>query len=385
MAKLKLLFTDTNSCFKFRLMCIPSGIVHAVFLVEFLIMGLSIPAWFNVVSVLLYLAASIVTIKRDISDHALVWILAIFGEMLVHAALCTVLLGTESFFYLYSIISLPVLVYYLFLFYDKKTCIKTFIIFGAAVFIIMTAAVVFSEITGGVYNLSENKIFSRNMSIMRILNIFVAIFMVFAFSLMFYVEVRDLLDGLRASNDKLNYIATHDFLTGLANRRSFWEFYGGIEKKGSHYCIFMGDLDNFKSINDTYGHDVGDTVLKSVSEIILNTVSKEDIACRWGGEEILVILCGSREECLPRVEAIKRHINLIDIRHEDKHVHVSMTFGFADCDEIDIARESAKIQDDNIKRSVRSPNGSDIECLIALVDKRLYIGKRGGKNVIISA
>lgn len=385
MAKLKLISPEIDSTSKFRLMCITSGFMHLTFLIEFIIARIEILTWFNVVSVFLYTAASIVAINKDVSGQGMLWMLSIFSEILIHSALATVLLGTETCFFLYAIMATPILVYFLFLFYDKKTCIRTLMGFGASVFVVITGAVAAAEMTGGLYHISDSAEYKLNFCVMRIINIFFGIVMLLVFSLMFYIEVRNLLDGLQKSNDQLNYIATHDFLTSLANRRSFWEYYNTLEKKGSHYCIFMGDLDNFKKINDTYGHDTGDIVLKSVSKIILEIIGEEDIACRWGGEEILVILGGSREDCLPRVEAIKQHISCLDIRHEGKHVNVSMTFGFADCDEIDIAREAAKLRDEEIKNSVRSPNGSDIECLIALVDKRLYIGKRGGKNVIITA
>lgn len=385
MAKLKRVAPDIDSAFKFRLMCITSGLMHLTFLIEFIIAHMDILIWFNVVSVFLYTAASVLAINKDVSEQAMLWMISIFGEILIHSAVATVLIGTGTCFYLYSIMATPILVYFLFLFYDKRTCINTLMIFGASVLVVLTAVLIIAEKTGGLYNIPENSELTVNLQVMRIINIYFGIVMLFSFSLMFYIEVRGLFDGLQQSNDKLNYIATHDFLTGLANRRNFWDFYGKLEKTSSHYCIFMGDLDNFKKINDTYGHDLGDVVLKSVSKIILDIVGENDIACRWGGEEILVILKGSREECLPRVEAIKQHISCLDIRHEGKHVNVSMTFGFADCDEIDVAREAARTPDEEIKNSVREPNGSDIECLIALVDKRLYVGKRGGKNVIITA
>ena len=128
----------------------------------------------------------------------------------------------------------------------------------------------------------------------------------------------------------------------------------------------MGDIDNFKKTNDTFGHDCGDIVLKTISGVISDSIGEKDLACRWGGEEILIIMHGSRGECYERVEKMRLQIAGLNISHEGEPVPTTMTFGFADNSE--------------------NPDPGDvhIEELISIADKRLYEGKRSGKNVVVA-
>jgi diguanylate cyclase (GGDEF)-like protein len=88
--------------------------------------------------------------------------------------------------------------------------------------------------------------------------------------------------------------ANRDFLTGLYNRRYFFESMAGYEDEtkstGEKFAIAMIDIDHFKSINDTYGHDIGDKVIVALSEILRTSTSHRDIVARFGGEEFCVVL-----------------------------------------------------------------------------------------------
>ena len=81
-----------------------------------------------------------------------------------------------------------------------------------------------------------------------------------------------------------------DPLTGLFNRRAFFEQAEAIEKQGEPFAILMIDIDHFKSINDTYGHGGGDRVLSNAGRLLVAAFRTEDIACRYGGEEFCVLL-----------------------------------------------------------------------------------------------
>ena len=146
----------------------------------------------------------------------------------------------------------------------------------------------------------------------------------------------------------------------------------------------MGDLDDFKKINDTYGHDCGDIVLKSVASIIIENTKDNEMACRWGGEEMLIVMRGSREECFARISVVKSEISSLAITSDSKPVKVTMTFGFADSEEKNAAIESSGAAEEG-SSPIKTPHHIGIDSLISMVDKRLYIGKRRGKNVIISA
>ncbi len=90
--------------------------------------------------------------------------------------------------------------------------------------------------------------------------------------------------------------AKRDPLTGLFNRRAFFEMAGPIEREGTTYSILMIDIDHFKSINDTYGHLGGDAVLGHAGRLIAGAFRIDDIPCRFGGEEFCVLLrrCDAR-------------------------------------------------------------------------------------------
>lgn len=95
-------------------------------------------------------------------------------------------------------------------------------------------------------------------------------------------------------NEEILAAAYTDPLTGLHNRRKFNEFYSQEYKRAKRYnqpfSVIMMDIDDFKSINDTFGHNVGDLVIKFVAGVIRNKIRESDLAFRWGGEEFLMIL-----------------------------------------------------------------------------------------------
>ncbi len=88
--------------------------------------------------------------------------------------------------------------------------------------------------------------------------------------------------------------AITDPLTGLKNRRGFDKILPKVlsqaEKDSVHYTVMLADIDHFKSINDTYGHDVGDAVLQHISQILLSQKSPQDYVFRWGGEEFILLM-----------------------------------------------------------------------------------------------
>lgn len=89
---------------------------------------------------------------------------------------------------------------------------------------------------------------------------------------------------------RLTLEAQSDPLTGLANRRAMGLTLDQLEKSGDKYAVLMLDVDNFKQVNDTHGHDVGDMALKQVASILRNHTRAGDLACRSGGEEFALIL-----------------------------------------------------------------------------------------------
>ena len=93
----------------------------------------------------------------------------------------------------------------------------------------------------------------------------------------------------------------------------------------------MCDIDHFKQVNDLYGHDVGDKLLIQIGRVLQACVRREDIACRWGGEEFLLVIRSDLETARAVVERIRRKLGGIAVEAENTVVSVTMTFGIADC------------------------------------------------------
>ena len=161
------------------------------------------------------------------------------------------------------------------------------------------------------------------------------------------------------SKEKLTYEATHDKLTGLYNRRGYDFLMENVDLETSALLLF--DIDNFKSINDTYGHDCGDKVLVMVADTISSQMRDGDFVCRWGGEEILILVNGNIEAAKSLGERILNKICSSEVIHEGNSVKVTMTFGVAQ------ANESFRIED-----------------FIQQADNRLYYGKTHGKCQVVA-
>jgi len=139
---------------------------------------------------------------------------------------------------------------------------------------------------------------------------------------------------LEEANTALARMATTDYLTGLFNRRQadllFEREIARCRRSGRPLAVILLDLDRFKSINDTYGHDVGDVCLKHVAERLADRFRTSDIVARYGGEEFLVVLPETgQEDALSLADAICRRIDEHEITHGDLKLHVATSAGVA--------------------------------------------------------
>ncbi|MDD2887881.1 MAG: diguanylate cyclase [Aliarcobacter sp.] len=169
---------------------------------------------------------------------------------------------------------------------------------------------------------------------------------------------------LKEKSNLLEYQASHDKLTGLFNRNRFDEIYEKEIKRARRYendlSIIIFDVDDFKIVNDTYGHQVGDEVLKEISQLMLNNVREQDITVRWGGEEFLILLPQTNlEGAILAANKIKTAIN--EHSFTDKSLAITGSFGVAQL-----------LNEDSEKD------------FILRADKFLYEAKKTGKNKVIS-
>lgn len=159
-------------------------------------------------------------------------------------------------------------------------------------------------------------------------------------------------------------MARHDYLTGLSNHRSFQEGIKELVRSTGKLTLVMGDIDFFKSVNDRFGHLVGDHVLKEVSTIISRSFNKEQggMAYRYGGEEFAITLqTDDREEVRRQLAAFQNKLSRLTFTSEDgQSFQVTMSFGFAVL------------------------GGHTATGLIKEADESLYEAKRQGRNRVIS-
>jgi diguanylate cyclase (GGDEF)-like protein/PAS domain S-box-containing protein len=135
--------------------------------------------------------------------------------------------------------------------------------------------------------------------------------------------------------ETLRHQVVHDALTGLYNRRYLEEtlereIYRG-RRKGAPLGLIMLDLDYFKHFNDTYGHEAGDTLLRTLGKFLAERVRREDVACRYGGEEFVLILAEASQEIVQqRAEEIRREFAKLQVKHRTQMLEsVTVSLGVA--------------------------------------------------------
>jgi len=142
-----------------------------------------------------------------------------------------------------------------------------------------------------------------------------------------------------------------DYLTNILNRRSFDIELEKIEKKhnmfNTKYAIVFYDIDFFKKINDTYGHECGDIILKTFSEVLKNLTRKEDILARYGGEEFVVLLnYKDKNEVIKYLKRVKSIIAQRVFIYKDKTIKLKFSAGLAFRDLNDSALETLNKADE---------------------------------------
>lgn len=173
-------------------------------------------------------------------------------------------------------------------------------------------------------------------------------------------------------SENLENMALTDSLTGLYNRRYFDSFYENIfaqsSRYGTSFSLIMCDIDHFKKINDTYGHDSGDVILKMVSDTLMNNIRKSDIVARFGGEEFMICLpftpIEDAMDVARKVKMMISKVNLMDSSNKGNDIKkVTISMGVI---------------------SFKSDFKEKPKELIKHLDNLLYEAKNRGRNRIIS-
>jgi diguanylate cyclase (GGDEF)-like protein len=185
-------------------------------------------------------------------------------------------------------------------------------------------------------------------------------------SLLITPPVLGLVRSLAAAEAQLRALTITDDLTGISNRRRFIEVIEAeIERSrryGDTFAIALMDLDNFKEINDTYGHLTGDLVLRAVSRRCIEVIRKSDFCARFGGDEFVILFLRQHEhQAAESAERLREALEHLKIPHEDQALRIQASIGLAVFDSPEMG----------------------VNQLLHHADRALYLAKAMGRNRVV--
>jgi diguanylate cyclase len=315
---------------------------HALFIGVFAWLGLPLLAVVNVFSVAAWMGARVANDRRLPG----VAVLLLFVEIVSHAILACRVLGWNSGFHYYLIPIVPFL-----MFHDRLSTPAAVVgsVAVTAIYLLLRAATI-DVVPTFVAPAALRAIDYGNIAIPLVALGIISIYFRLA-----SLEVERHMEGL----------AMTDALTRLPNRRHMRELLEGervrCARDGHPFGVVLGDIDGFKIINDTRGHDCGDHVLTEVAVALRSVLRAQDSVARWGGEEFLFLLPDTDLLGAGVVaEKLRGALVAAQISFAERHVSVGMTFGVAVC-----------------------TRGTTVEDAIGRADRALYSGKHAGKNQVV--
>ncbi|MES1948136.1 diguanylate cyclase [Salinisphaera sp. C84B14] len=325
-----------------------AGVTHVLFVALFYELDVKPLAIINIGSSALYLLICLLMLRLRTRFLALG--LFVF-EFQAHALLAAYLIGWDSGFHYYALLTIPLIT--LAYFRDKRMK-------GVAIFLVIALMVVTDALSRGAapaYVLPRSVVDALHYANLIANLTILAVIVAFYFGLITRTE------------DKLRKLATTDPLTHLLNRRSMLEIWNlecaTQRRSGNPMSVILCDIDHFKRINDRYGHDVGDQVLRVVSETLASKTRQSDHVARWGGEEFLVLMVGTpidkAEQLAEHLRQTVSHLDVCIDPENDVQLTVTLTFGVTDM----------------------PPHQLDSqEAAITRADVALYAGKHAGRNCV---
>ncbi len=318
-------------------------VIHVIYLCVFQILNVLPLVALNLFSSGFYF--NFLVLKKDTSEKSM---LHTYFEILLFSFLSELALGPDYGFFLYMI-GLSSAVFYLVPSYRNARFLYQIIGIVTVFilkFIVMVVGVRFPAMQSAVEPYCT-AIFMFNMGITATI--------VLAATFFYSKETEKVWESLR-------YNMNHDALTGLYNRRFFEHKIESVPiYERDQYVISMVDIDFFKIVNDTYGHEAGDAVLVEVASCLNTTAGKENLAVRWGGEEFILYFPNTTpDKIYPIMETLRKHVEGMVIKSAGKEIHITITIGIA-----------TGMADSNYEKVIHS------------ADEKLYLGKERGRNQVV--
>ena len=271
-----------------------------------------------------------------------------YFEIILFSAMSELISGGH-FGYLYFVIGMVAVIFFMLPYSNRKKHVYQLIGAGFAVAIGLISVYDYFLYPELMDKVLLYKPFEKSM------NLVITLFSLFYLSNLYLVE-------LRTTQEKLDYNSNHDMLTGLYNRRFFESIMKrSKEEKEASFSVAMLDVDDFKKINDTYGHETGDKVLALVSRCIDACLPENAVAVRWGGEEFVLYLPQvDNARALEVLNDFRTRLSEQRLYHKGSRVTITATIGLCTGESI-----------------------ADYEEYLRQADEKLYWGKKHGKNQIV--
>ena len=300
--------------------------------------------WFSIPTAFVYIIGYYL-IRKERLD---IYVRVVYFWLTLYMSVTTICLGYRMGFHLYCLSMIPIIFYTEYM-AEKigKRKVNAVIVSGIIVlcYVISTG---YSAFVGPIYFVENNV-----AGISWLLNSAIVLYFLIIYSGI-------MLKMVGSYEDKLTAIAHTDRLTGLYNRHFMMTKLEDTMKGGKPIFVAMSDIDDFKKINDHYGHNAGDYVLRTISQLMKDNCSGSEIS-RWGGEEFLILSEGEVEGVgFEMIERLRKTIEAYDFVFEDQKIPVTITSGIA---------------------SYRK--GNSVDAWINEADEKLYVGKNSGKNKVV--
>ncbi len=181
-------------------------------------------------------------------------------------------------------------------------------------------------------------------------------------------QIAGRLTTLAGITERYKELSLRDQLTGLYNRHAFFLFAEELLHRNSpllESTLIIADIDHFKKINDSFGHPAGDEVLRSISATLLSLLRENDLCCRYGGEEFIILMPGATPRAgFSTAERLRAEIEKTPVNYESETIRITASFGLC-------AMENSHRQENF---------GGYLEHCIRIADENLYRAKAEGRN-----
>lgn len=321
--------------------------IHIGLFLAFILVDAPIMIIMNIISIATY-----IIMFKVINKNLVLYLMIVYAEVLVHMALASICLGWKCGFQLYFFAFIPI-IYYSDYISKKRNLMKVYpfpmsgIVIAVFFFIRMLAY-------------KDYSIYTHISDATSVVIYTINIIMTFVFLMMFM----SMFERMSLNNERtLLHLAEYDLLTNLSNRHRMTAIFDNLLKNDTGFSVAILDIDNFKKVNDTYGHNIGDTTLKAFADVLKAVENDNIYACRWGGEEFLVVLKGDNtyETAKALLELIRVNVSNIRIPTDEGELKITVSSGIT-----------------KYRRGERPSN------TINRADSYLYIAKNSGKNQVIA-